>query len=143
MAPSRFVVTSLVTLTPDTLATLVAGEIGTGAPSGPGNVGAVSPGTSGKYGWLPLVFTPGTVLYADSTAGSDGAQLLYQAIGSSNLMAFRDGTDAVGHACLSNLKSHPRTALPRYRRSGAPGIIRGDEGRPRLTSSAQRGYCRN
>jgi hypothetical protein len=42
------------------------------------------------------------VIYADSSAGSSGAQLLYQAIGSGNLMAFRDGTDLVGHRRISN-----------------------------------------
>jgi hypothetical protein len=60
------------------------------------------PGTSAKCGWLPLVFQPGTVIYADSSAGSTGPQLLYQAIGAGNLRALTDGTDAVGHAALSN-----------------------------------------
>jgi hypothetical protein len=101
MSLSRFVVTARVTVTPDTLATVVAGEPGTGAPAGPGNSGMVSPGTSGKYGLLPATFLPGTVIYADSTAGTTGPQLLYAAIGSSNLRAYAD-TDAVGHAATGN-----------------------------------------
>jgi hypothetical protein len=58
----------------------------------------------GKFGLpsMPLTFRPGDVIWADSTAGfATGAQLLYQAIGASNLAAFRDGTDNVGHAALS------------------------------------------
>jgi hypothetical protein len=102
MALSRFVVTGRITVTPDTLATLVAGEPGTGAPAGYGNVGTVAPGTSGKYGWLPVTFLPGMVIYADSAGGTNGPQLLYQAIGAGNLRAFVDGQDNVGHAALSN-----------------------------------------
>jgi hypothetical protein len=56
MALGRFVVTSTVPLTPDTAATVTAGEPGTGGGAGYGNSATVSPGTSGKYGWLPLVF---------------------------------------------------------------------------------------
>jgi hypothetical protein len=63
----------------------------------------VSPSTSGKYGYLAgATFIPGQVVYADSTAGSTAPQLLYQAIGAGNLAAWRDGTDNVGHAALSN-----------------------------------------
>jgi hypothetical protein len=102
VALSRFVVTSTVTLTPDTIATVAAGEPGTGGAAGSGNTATVSPGTSGKYGWLPLVFQPGTVIYADSSAGTTGPQLLYQAIGAANLRAWVQGQDDVGHACLSN-----------------------------------------
>jgi hypothetical protein len=46
-------------------------------------------------------FLPGTVIYADSTAGTTAPQLLYQAIGSGNLRAYTD-TDAVGHAATGN-----------------------------------------
>jgi hypothetical protein len=42
------------------------------------------PGNSGKYGWLPAAFLPGTIIWADSSVGSSGPQLLYQAIGASN-----------------------------------------------------------
>ena len=102
MALSRFVVTARVTITPDTFATLVAGDPGTGAPSGPGNIGTVAPGTGGKYGWLPVTFLPGMVVYADSAAGSTGPQLLYQAIGSANLRAYVQGQDDRGGAALAN-----------------------------------------
>jgi hypothetical protein len=101
MALSRFVVTSTVTLTPDTTATVVAGEPGTGAPAGPGNTATVSPGTSGKYGYLPATLVKGMVIYADSSAGTTAPQLLYQAIGAGNLRAYAD-TDAVSHAATSN-----------------------------------------
>ena len=68
MALARFVVTSRVTITPDTAATVTAGEPGTGAPAGPGNAATVSPGTSGKYqSNLPLMFLPRQVIYADSS----------------------------------------------------------------------------
>jgi hypothetical protein len=102
MALARFVVTANVTVSPDTISTVVAGEPGTGGPSGYGNTSTVSPGTGGKYGWLPVSFQPGMVIYADSSAGTTGPQLLYQAIGAGNLRAFVDGQDNVGHAALSN-----------------------------------------
>ncbi len=102
MALSRFVLTARTTVVPDTLATLVAGEPGTGAPAGPGNVGTVSPGTSGRYGWLPVTFEKGMVIYADSSAGTTPPQLLYQAIGAGNLRAYVQGTDDAGHAGLGN-----------------------------------------
>ena len=59
-------------------------------------------GTSGRYGWLPVTFLPGMVVYADSTAGTTGPQLLYVAIGAGNLRAYVQGTDDVGHGALSN-----------------------------------------
>jgi hypothetical protein len=101
MALSRFVVTASVIMTPDALAALVAGEPGTGAQAGFGSAATVAPGTSGKFGLLPATFLPGQVVWADSTVGSTGPQLLYAAIGSSNLRAYAD-TDAVGHAALAN-----------------------------------------
>jgi hypothetical protein len=61
----------------------------------------VSPGTSGRYGWLPVSFLPGPVIRADSTAGTASPQLLHQAISGSNLRAYAD-TDAVGHAALGS-----------------------------------------
>lgn len=96
MALSRFVVTANVTLSPDTLATVVAGEPGTGGAAGYGNSGTVSPGTSGKYGYFGETITAGTVVYADSSGPSTpptGPQLLYQAIGAGNLRAFVQGQD--------------------------------------------------
>ena len=59
-------------------------------------------GTSGRYGWLSVTFLPGIVVYADSTAGTTGPQLLYAAIGAGNLRAYVQGTDDVGHGALSN-----------------------------------------
>lgn len=47
--------------------------------------------------WLP-----GQVIYADSSAGNTGPQLLYQAIGAGNLRAYVAGQDDVGHFGLSN-----------------------------------------
>jgi hypothetical protein len=104
MALSRFVVTARVVLTPDAIAAVVAGEPGTGGPAGFGNTATITPaaGSEGKYGYLAQTVIPGQVIYADSTAGfATGAQLLYQAIGASNLRPYAD-TDAAGHAALAN-----------------------------------------
>jgi hypothetical protein len=102
MALGRFVVTSTITITPDTVAALVAAEPGTAAPAGPGNFATLAVATSGKYGWLPVTFQKNQVIYADSAGGSTGPALLYAAIGAGNLRAFVDGQDNVGHAALSN-----------------------------------------
>jgi hypothetical protein len=102
MALARFVVTANVTVTPEVAATVVAGEPGTGGASGFGGAptGAQS---AGKFGWLPVTFLRGQVIYADSAAGTTtGPQILYQAIGASNLRAYVQGQDDVGHAGLSN-----------------------------------------
>jgi hypothetical protein len=57
-------------------------------------------GAGSPAGWtpggFPVTFIEGTPLWLDN------AGPLYAAIGAGNLMAFRDGTDAVGHAALSN-----------------------------------------
>ena len=68
----------------------------------PCNIATLSPGTSGRYGWLPAACLPGTVIYADSSAGTTAPQLLYHAIGAGNLRAYVQGTDDVGRAGLSN-----------------------------------------
>jgi hypothetical protein len=102
VALSRFVVTSRVTLAADALATVVAGEPGTGGAAGFGGSETVSPGTSGKYGLIPQTLLPGQVVVADSTAGTTGPQLLYQAIGAGNLRAYVQGQDDIGHAALAN-----------------------------------------
>jgi hypothetical protein len=47
-------------------------------------------------------FQQGQVIDADSSAGTDGPQSLYQAIGVGNLRAYVDGQDNVGHAVLAN-----------------------------------------
>jgi hypothetical protein len=49
-----------------------------------------------------MTILEGTAIYADPACGTTGAALLYQAIGAGNLLAFRDGTDNVGHQALSN-----------------------------------------
>jgi hypothetical protein len=105
MALTRYVVTATVTLTPDTVAAVVAGEPGTGGPSGFGNSATIVPaaGSEGKYGLWPMTLLAGTPIWADSAAGfATAAQLLYQAIGASSLRAYTQGTDDVGHAALAN-----------------------------------------
>jgi hypothetical protein len=92
VALSRFTVTATVT-------------VPAGTPTAESNgYGLVSwAGASGAYAeGFPITFIKGQVVVANSSAGSSAAQLLYQAIGSGNLTPFRDGTDAVGHAALSN-----------------------------------------
>jgi len=52
---------------------------------------------------MPLTLLAGTPIWADSAAGfATAPQLLYQAIGASNLRAYVQGTDDVGHAALAN-----------------------------------------
>jgi hypothetical protein len=103
VALNRFVLTASVTLTPEVAATVVAGEPGTGGPSGFGGAPTAATPTSGKFGWLPVSFQRGQVIFADSVAGTDtGAKLLCQAIGAGNLRAFTQGTDDAGHAGISN-----------------------------------------
>ena len=102
MALSRFVVTANTTVTPEALATVVAGEPGTGGASGYGNAGTAVQ-SAGKYGLMHATFVKGMVIYADSVAGIDsGPKILYQAIGAGNLRAYVAGQDDVGHAAISN-----------------------------------------
>jgi len=100
MALSRFVLTATITLPPGLPAAVAAGEPGTGGAAGYGSTAITA--AAGVWSNVPQTFLAGTVIYADSTAGSNGPQLLYQAIGASNLRAFVDGSDDVGHAALSN-----------------------------------------
>jgi hypothetical protein len=76
MALSRFVVTSTVTVTPDALATPVAGEPGTGGAAGFGNSATIVPavGSEGKYGLpgMPLTLLAGTPIWADSAGPAFG-----------------------------------------------------------------------
>jgi hypothetical protein len=104
MALARYVLTSTVTLTPDAVAVVVAGEPQTGGPAGYGNSATIIPSalSEGKLGLWPVTILAGTAIYADSTAGFTAPQLLYQAIGAGNLTAWVDGTSTVGHAALSN-----------------------------------------
>ena len=68
----------------------------------PCNIATLSPGTIGRYGWLPAACLPGTVIYADSSAGTTAPQLLYHAIGAGNLRAWVQGQDDWGGAALAN-----------------------------------------
>ncbi len=88
MALNRYTLSAAVTLTPDTLA----------APPGFGCSATVSPATAGKWGLWPLAFGQGQAIYLDPSGA------LYSAIGAGNLAAWRDGTDAVSHAALSDLR---------------------------------------
>jgi hypothetical protein len=91
MALSRFVLTATVTLPPDALT------------PGTGKWGdATGTDAAGHWGTTGAIFPVGTVIYADSAAGSTGPQLLYQAIGAGNLRAYVQGSDDVGHAALAN-----------------------------------------
>lgn len=96
MAPSRFVVTQTVTISPS--GTITAGTYGS-ASTAPANTDQWNP-------LFPTTFLEGTPIYADSSAptgAGTGAQQLYQALNAvSALRAFVDGTDDVGHAALSN-----------------------------------------
>lgn len=96
MALNRYVLTSTVTLSPDTVATVTAGEPGTGGAAGFGSSASVSPPTAGKFGIWPLVLLASTPVYLDP------AGALYAAIGAGNLRAWIDGTDDNGHQALSN-----------------------------------------
>lgn len=112
MALSRFVLTANATIQwPATwgevinggiLSNAAAPTIGVSAAPASIEVAAAAP-AGGQAGPIPsYTFLQGTVVWADSSAGSTGPQQLYQAIGSGNLRAWNDGQDAVGHACLSN-----------------------------------------
>src|ERR1035437_4368763 len=99
MALSRYVLTSTVTTVPDTLATPVAGEPGTGGAAGFGNAATVSPATAGKYGLFPQTFLIGTAIVLDP-APLNG---LYAALGGpANLRPYVQGQDDRGGAALAN-----------------------------------------
>lgn len=91
MALSRFVLTSTVTLPADAL---------TGGTGGWGN--ATGTDAASHWGTTGATFIKGTVIYADSSVGTTGPQLLYAAIGAGNLRAYVQGQDDVGHAALGN-----------------------------------------
>ena len=100
MALSRFVLTATVTLPPDAVAAVVAGEPGTGGAAGFGNSAYTD--AAGHWGSSGATFLAGTTIYADSGGGSTGPEKLYTAIGAGNLRAYVQGTDDVGHAGLAN-----------------------------------------
>jgi hypothetical protein len=86
MALQRYTLTATVTV-PAGAFTASSNGFGTGSyAQGAGEYGS-APGTT----WIK-----GTVIYADP------AGALFTAIGAGNLAAYRDGTDAVGHAAVSN-----------------------------------------
>jgi hypothetical protein len=102
MALGRFVLTANVTLTPDAVAAVVAGEPGTGGASGFGSSATLATATAGDFGLWPMTLLKGTVIYADSVNSTTGPSILYQAITSGNLRAYVQGQDDVGHASLGN-----------------------------------------
>jgi hypothetical protein len=100
MALSRFVLTSTVTLPPDAVAAITAGEPGTGGAAGFGNSAYTD--AAGHWGSSGATWPAGSVIIADS-AGTGGAGALYTALGgATNLRPYVQGQDDVGHAALSN-----------------------------------------
>lgn len=110
MALQRFVLTADVPVTADTLATVAAGEPGTGGAAGSGNAATSPSGTQGQYGLFPVpapagLWQRGMVVYADDSGPGvppTGPQLLYAAIGAANLRPYVQGQDDAGHAAISN-----------------------------------------
>lgn len=99
MPLSRYVFTTAVTLVPDTAATVVAGEPGTGGAAGFGSAQSVSSATAGKFSTWAMSYQEGQAIYLDP-AGALYAAII--AVNASALLAWRDGTDNVSHAALSN-----------------------------------------
>jgi hypothetical protein len=89
MTLSRFVLTATVTLPADAL-----------TPGTDGFGDATGTDAAGHWGTCGATFPKGTVIHADSSAGT-AANALYVAIGASNLRAYTDN-DAVGHAATGN-----------------------------------------
>ena len=96
MSLNRYVLTATVTVSADTMATVVVGEPGTGGAAGHGNSASVSPATATKFGLWPMTFGVGTPIVLDP------AGALYSAIGAGNLRAYVQGQDDIGHAALAN-----------------------------------------
>jgi hypothetical protein len=107
-----------VTVTGGTVTVISVNGTVTGQTSGTvtvptGGTIAITYSVAPTWAWVPFggmpagYFQPripkGTVVYADSAAGSTGPQLLYQYLnGVSALRAFVQGQDDVGHAGLAN-----------------------------------------
>lgn len=92
MALGRYVVTATTVVAAGTVATVVAGEPGTGGAAGFGNT-AIS---AGAEDW-PMTFIAGTTLVLDN------ASPLYTALNTAGaLRPYVQGQDDVGHAALSN-----------------------------------------
>lgn len=95
MALQKYTLTATVALAAGTPATVVAGEPMTGGAAGFGSDATLAAG--GETAW------PATgPLLAGTAIVLDPAGALFTQIGAGNLAAFRDGTDNVGHAALSN-----------------------------------------
>lgn len=92
MALSRYVITANTVVAAGTVATVVAGEPGTGGAAGFGNT-AIS---AGAEDW-PMTFIAGTAIVLDS-----GSALFAALNGASALRAYVPGQDDVGHAAISN-----------------------------------------
>jgi hypothetical protein len=90
VALNRYVVTADTTVPAGTAAAPVAGEPATGGAAGYG-----SAATTGGPLW-PVTYLKGTPLLLDP------AGAVYGQIGASNLRAFADGQDSVGHLGLGN-----------------------------------------
>lgn len=94
MAVQRYVLTTDLTLPAGsfTLDASSGERVGTGSyAQGAGNWGSGAGSAGGSTNW-----------YAGQVIWADPAGELYTAIGAGNLRAFRDGTDDVGHAAISN-----------------------------------------
>lgn len=92
MALGRYVITANVSIAAGTVATVVAGEPGTGGAAGFGNT-AIS---AGAEDW-PTTFVAGTAIVLDN------AGAVYAALnGAGALRAYVQGQDDVGHAAISN-----------------------------------------
>jgi hypothetical protein len=94
MTINKYALTSTVTIPAGVVTTPVAGEPATGGVAGYGNSSA-TPAAS-EYGLWPTTYQQGQVIELDP------AGAVYAAIGAGNLAAFRDGSDDVGHAAISN-----------------------------------------
>lgn len=66
--------------------------------------GATGPPLQWSAGAAACTYPAGTAVVADSSGGSSAACQLYAALqaAGANLQAYRQGTDDVGHAALSN-----------------------------------------
>jgi hypothetical protein len=95
MALARFTLTNTVTIAAGTPAadSNGFGLVTWAGPAGPPQQWAAP---------FPVTIPKGTVVLADSSGGTSATCQLYAAIGAGNLAAYRDGTDAVGHAALAN-----------------------------------------
>lgn len=101
MALSRYVLTATVSVP---AGAFTADVTTSGTPSTTTGVGA--PANFGTGSWAQSASHyesgAGATWYEGQLIWADSAGKLYAAIGSGNLRAFTDGTDAVGHAALSN-----------------------------------------